>query len=210
MLKDIFTFLPNLINSIFKKESEMLISLLPDNNRKVNCISIHNVQDLCTALEKSYEWVHGKVKNKRDHYLDGLKKTIKKSIKQYDGEFEGFNAYDLTTILKSFEYLDFTLTQKVLLLYEENVGLLNSIYKKIIRSDNFDEPLVDATVSDLIVKFVKMRNIKTHEANFTWNDSICLYDPLLSVVFSCFFKHVGADEKTAEILSKRLFLSSYA
>lgn len=209
-LKAVCSFLPNLINSISRKESDVLLSLLPDDNRKVNYISIHHVQDMCTALEKSYEWIHGKVKKKHDDYLDGLKKTIKQSIKQYDGEYAGFNAYDLTTILKSFEYLDFTLTQKVLLLYEEKVGLLNSIYNRINGSDCFDKSLVCATVSDLIAKFVKMRNVKTHSADFVWNGSECLYDPLLSIVYFSYFKHVGAEEETAEILSKRLFLSSYA
>lgn len=200
------SILPNLINSIFRKESDVLISLLPDDNRKVNYISIHHVQDMCTALEKSYEWLHEKVKTQRDNYLIGLRKAINQTIKNYDCEYTDFKAYDLTTVSSSFQYLDLTATTKVISLYEENICLFNQIYKRTVHPKNFNETISDAAVIDLIKKFVKLRNAKTHTADCSWNGSECLYDPLLSIVYYSYFMHVGADAEVAEKLSKRLLL----
>ena len=51
----VFDYIPNLIDGIVNGKVNSLLELLPEDNKMVNRISIKNVQDLCTALEVSYQ-----------------------------------------------------------------------------------------------------------------------------------------------------------
>lgn len=60
----VFDYIPNLIDGIVNGKVNSLLELLPEDNKMVNRISIKNVQDLCTALEVSYQ-----LDDKRNQYL---------------------------------------------------------------------------------------------------------------------------------------------
>ena len=55
-LISIIEYVPNLIEKIANSEAEVLLPLLPADNKMVNKITITNIQDLCTALEVAYNW----------------------------------------------------------------------------------------------------------------------------------------------------------
>ena len=118
---NIFDYIPNLIDKIINDEVEPLLVLLPDDNRKIARISITNVQNLCTALEVAYGWSdRGKEK---DNLIQELKKNIKGIIAQFIEKHDEIDVYKETTISSAFQYLDYTLKQKILTMYNENCDM---------------------------------------------------------------------------------------
>lgn len=107
---NILDCVPVLIDRIRNNEVESLLALLPEDNRKINKISITNVQDLCTALEVAYDWT--KRSKEKDALITELKKNIKRTIAEFTETHAEINIYKETTISSAFQFLDYTLKQK--------------------------------------------------------------------------------------------------
>ena len=125
----VFDYIPNLVNGIINSKADSLLELLPEDNKMVNRISIKNVQDLCTALEVSYQ-LDDKRKREKDALVEELKKNIKNTIAEFVKEHNEIDVNKETTISSAFQYLDYTLKQKILTLYNENSDVVNAIVSK--------------------------------------------------------------------------------
>lgn len=187
---DVIEYIPNLINKIENKDIDSILFLLPEDNTMVNKVSIINIQDICTALEVSYKW--NKRKRIKDNNIETLKKYIKETINEFQKNHPKIDIYNQTTISSAFQYLDYTLKDKILTLYDEN----NEIIDKIISKWKLP-PMTEENVSS----FVKLRNQKTHSSAFNINNSINLYPALLALVYICLFKYIELpDEKIKAII----------
>ena len=144
----VFDYIPNLVNGIINSKADSLLELLPEDNKMVNRISIKNVQDLCTALEVSYQ-LDDKRKREKDALVEELKKNIKNTIAEFVKEHNEIDVNKETTISSAFQYLDYTLKQKILTLYNENSDVVNAIVSK------YSLPSVN---ENSITSFVKLRN----------------------------------------------------
>ena len=125
----VFDYIPNLVNGIINSKADSLLELLPEDNKMVNRISIKNVQDLCTALEVSYQ-LDDKRKREKDALVEELKKNIKNTIAEFVKEHNEIDVNKETTISSAFQYLDYTLKQKILTLYNENSDVVNAIVSR--------------------------------------------------------------------------------
>ena len=157
----VFDYIPNLVNGIINSKADSLLELLPEDNKMVNRISIKNVQDLCTALEVSYQ-LDDKRKREKDALVEELKKNIKNTIAEFVKEHNEIDVNKETTISSAFQYLDYTLKQKILTLYNENSDVVNAIVSK------YSLPSVN---ENSITSFVKLRNNKTHSGTVEWGES---------------------------------------
>lgn len=142
----------------------------------VNCISIRNVQDMCTALEVSYH-LDAERKKEKDVLIEELKKNIKKTIAEFVKAHNEIDVYKETTISSAFQYLDYTLKQKILTLYNENCKVVAEVVLK-----NF-LPQVN---EDSIARFVNLRNRKTHSGTVEWGENAKIYKALMAIVYSNF------------------------
>jgi len=103
-------YIPSLIEIICNNEANSLLAILPDDNK--NLIHIEDIQNLCTALEVAYK--QSEHKECKDELIGCLKKAIKKAIKDFsDGQPE-IDINKQTTISSAFQYLDFTLKDKII------------------------------------------------------------------------------------------------
>ena len=161
----VFDYIPNLVNGIINSKADSLLELLPEDNKMVNRISIKNVQDLCTALEVSYQ-LDDKRKREKDALVEELKKNIKNTIAEFVKEHNEIDVNKETTISSAFQYLDYTLKQKILTLYNENSDVVNAIVSK------YSLPSVN---ENSITSFVKLRNNKTHSGTVEWGESANIY-----------------------------------
>ena len=125
----VFDYIPNLVNGIIDNKADSLLELLPEDNKMVNRISIKNVQDLCTALEVFYH-LDDKRKRDKDVLIEELKKNIKNTIAEFAKEHNGIDVNKETTMSSAFQYLDYTLKQKIFILYSENNDVVNEIVSK--------------------------------------------------------------------------------
>ena len=182
-LCSIIDFLPNIIHIIDNGEAKPIIPLLSNNNNTRNQITITNVQDMCTALEVAYNWNHGK--REKDKLISSLKERIKNVIREFSDEHSEIDVNKQTTISSSFQYLDFTLKEKILTLYSENKEIIDSITTKYSM-----EPLSENTITP----FVKLRNGKTHSGRIEWGNCADYYMPLLTIVYSELFRYAGMPE----------------
>lgn len=190
----IFDYLPTLIDKITNKEVEPLLSLLPEDNRKANQISVTNVQDLCTALEVAYNWSErGK---RKDILIEELKKNIKRTISEFTAAHNEIDIYKETTINSAFKYLDYTLKQKVLTMYKENHDAIDAIISK------WSLPQVDEVN---VGSFIKLRNSKTHSGTIEWGDNAKLYTVLLALEYACLFRNVGMPNETIKSALLQIF-----
>lgn len=195
-LSDIFDCIPKLISLIEKKDADILLSLLPVDNRDVNRVSITDIQNICTALEVAYDWQ--KISRGKDELIKELKKDIKKTIKEFlkRKEKEQVDIDKKTTIASAFKYLDYTLKEKILTLYTENAETIDEIIK-----GNSLPPINYVTVQN----FVELRNDKTHAGLVDWDDSANIYYSLLAIIYLCLFKKAELDDETAKKAVKRFF-----
>lgn len=190
----IIDYLPKLIQFIEKGETKPIIPLLSDNNKTRNQITITNVQDMCTALEVSYNWKRGK--RPKDELIHNLKAKIQSTITEFLNEHSEIDIYKQTTISSSFQYLDFTLKQKILTLYSENIDIIDSITDKL-HLKRLDE--------QTIASFVKLRNGKTHSGTIEWGNCADYYMPLLAIVYSTLFRYAEIPEELIKQLITSLF-----
>lgn len=154
----VFDYIPNLIDGIVNGKVNSLLELLPEDNKMVNRISIKNVQDLCTALEVSYQ-LDDKRKREKDALIEELKKNIKNTIAEFTKAHNEIDVNKETTMSSAFQYLDYTLKQKILTLYNENSDIVDEIVSK------YSLPSVN---ENSIASFVKLRNNKTHSGTVEW------------------------------------------
>lgn len=191
---NILDCVPMLIDRITNNEVEPLIALLPEDNRKTNKISITNVQDLCTALEVAYDWT--KRSKEKDALITDLKKSIKRTIAEFTATHEEIDIYKETTISSAFQYLDYTLKQKILTMYNENCDAVDAIISK------WSLPQVDEAS---IGSFVKLRNSKTHSGIIEWDNSANLYTALLALVYACLFRDIGLPNEAIKSALLQIF-----
>ena len=193
----IFDYFQNLLEIIAKNELDIILALLPDDNRKVNQISITNVQDLCTALETAYEWRFQGEKRKKDELIEELKKEIKKTISCFNEQHKSeIDVYAATTISSSFQYLSYTLADKIYTLYNENKQIIDAVVSKL------SLPSID---KDSIKSFVKIRNNKTHRGITEWGDSVSIYPALLALLYSCLLKRIDVPDSTIQTIVLNFF-----
>lgn len=189
-LFDVIDFVPNLIEKIVKNECDGLLSLLPQDNERADRISTTDIQNLCTALEIAYNWK--KRNREKDRYIKQLKKTISDTIKEFVKDNPSIDAYKQTTISSAFQYLDYTLREKILTLYNENYEVINEIISR------WSLPPMN---EENVKAFVRLRNDKTHSGTFKWGDSVNLYPALFALVYASLFQYVGLPkEKIKSIL----------
>ena len=101
-----------------------------------------------------------------------------------------------TTLSSAFQYLDYTLKQKILTLYNENHDVADAIVSK---------RLLPQINEANIASFVKLRNNKTHSGTVEWGDSAKLYAPLLAIVYAGFFKYIGLPDELIKDTILRIF-----
>lgn len=176
-------YLPKLIEKITSNEADSLLTLLPEDNKRLSRISITDIQDLCTALEVAYKWE--KRGREKDLLIEELKKNIKSTIADFIASHDEIDVNKETTISSAFQYLDFTLKQKIFTLYKENCDIIDAVVSK------WSLPQVN---EDNIASFVKLRNNKTHSGTVEWGDSANLYTALLALVYACFFRYIEVPE----------------
>ena len=191
---NILDCVPALIDKIRNNEVESLLALLPEDNRKINKISITNVQDLCTALEVAYDWT--KRSKEKDALITELKKNIKRTIAEFTETHEEIDVYKETTISSAFQYLDYTLKQKILTMYNENCDVVDAIISK------WSLPQVDV---DSVGSFVKLRNSKTHSGIIEWDNSANLYTALLAIVYACLLRDIGLSNEAIKSALLQIF-----
>lgn len=179
-IHSILDCVPQLINKIASNEVKPLLALLPEDNRRANKISITNVQDLCTALEVAYDW--SKKSKEKNTLITEIKKNIKKTISEFAATHDEIDIDKEATISSAFQYLDYTLKQKILIMYNENCDAVDAIISK------WSLPQVDEAN---VGSFVKLRNSKTHSGIFEWGDSAKLYTALLALEYACLFRYIG-------------------
>ena len=190
----IFDYIPKLVDSIVNNECEPLLTLLPEDNRKINQISIANIQDLCTALEVSYKW--DRQHREKDSLIVELKEKIKDAIKEFTELHPELDPSKQTTISSAFQYLDYTLKQKIITLYNENIDVIDAVISK------WSLPkITDTNISS----FVKLRNSKTHSGTIEWGENAEIYPALLALVYACFFKHLGIPNEKIKLLIQQIF-----
>ncbi len=193
-IHSVWNYIPNLIEKILNDEAAILLTLLPDDNKELNRISITNIQDLCTALEVAYGW--SEREKEKNPLIKLLKVDIKKTISEFCKKHSEIDVHKETTISSAFQYLDYTLKEKILALYAENQECVDPIISK--RSlPQIDESSVGA--------FVKMRNGKTHSGMIDWDDNANLYTALFALMYSCFFTHIGMPKDEIKLALQQLF-----
>lgn len=188
-IQNVLEYIPNLIDKIIYDEADALLMLLPEDNRYTDRISITNIQDLCTALEVAYEWEE--IEREKDQLVEELKKDIKKTIRGFLENHNNIDVYKETTIKSAFDYLDFTLKNRIFTLYSENRDVVDAVVTK------WALPSLDI---ENIGSFVNLRNNKTHSGKFEWGESAQLYTALFALVYASFFKHVGMPVELAKTL----------
>lgn len=191
----VFDYIPNLVNGIINSKADSLLELLPEDNKMVNRISIKNVQDLCTALEVSYH-LDDKRKREKDALIEELKKNIKNTIAEFAKEHNEIDVNKETTMSSAFQYLDYTLKQKILTLYNENSDVVNAIVSK------YSLPSVN---ENSIASFVKLRNNKTHSGTVEWGESANIYAPLLAIVYASFLKYIELPDEVIKSTLLQIF-----
>lgn len=193
-LDDIIDYIPNLIDKIINNELNALLTLLPEDNRRINQISVINIQDLCTALEVAYNW--NREDRKIDNQINELKRELKAVIRRFNKTHPEIDVSKKTTISSAFTYLDCTLKQKIFTLYNENQNVLDEIISKKSLS-----PIKENNISS----FVKLRNGKAHSGTFEWGDSVEVYMTLLVLVYICLLKYIKIPDKDIERLIFKIF-----
>lgn len=191
----VFDYIPDLVNGLLDGKANSLLELLPEDNKMVNLISIRNVQDMCTALEISYH-LDDKRKREKDVLIEKLKKDIKNTITEFVKTHDEIDIYKETTINSSFQYLDYTLKQKIHTLYNENSKVVDAVVSK-----NF-LPQVN---EDSIARFVNLRNKKTHSGIVEWGENAKIYKALMAIVYSSFFRYIGMTDDVIESVLMQLF-----
>lgn len=191
----VFDYIPNLVNGIINSKADSLLELLPEDNKMVNRISIKNVQDLCTALEVSYH-LDDKRKREKDALIEELKKNIKNTIAEFAKEHNEIDVNKETTMSSAFKYLDYTLKQKILTLYNENSDVVNAIVSK------YSLPSVN---ENSIASFVKLRNNKTHSGAVEWGESANIYAPLFAIVYASFLKYIELPDEVIKSTLLQIF-----
>lgn len=193
-LNEIIDQIPLLIELLGKNQLESFFTLLPENNKWTGVITITNVQDLCTALEVSYEWK--KRQRKKDTIIEELKKNIKCTIKSFTEEHPEIDVSNETTISSAFQYLDYTLKDRIWTLYLEHKEAVDAISKR--------RSLPYLTI-DNITDFVKMRNGKTHDGVIDWGNRAAIYPLLFALEYVCVLEHIGVPEEKIQTIILQLF-----
>lgn len=185
----------NIDHGIVNGKVNSLLELLPEDNKMVNRISIKNVQDLCTALEVSYQ-LDDKRKREKDALIEELKKNIKNTIAEFTKAHNEIDVNKETTMSSAFQYLDYTLKQKILTLYNENSDIVDEIVSK------YSLPSVN---ENSIASFVKLRNNKTHSGTVEWGESAKIYTPLFAIVYASFFKYIKLPDEVIKSTLLQIF-----
>lgn len=197
-LLEIFECIPKLISLIEKKDADILLSLLPVDNRDVHRVSITDIQNICTALEVAYDWQ--KISRGKDELIKELKKEIQEKISDFLEKKEKEQVYiDIdkkTNIASAFKYLDYTLKEKILTLYTENEETIDEIIK------GYSSPPINY---ETVHNFVKLRDNKTHAGLVDWGDRANIYYSLLAIIYLCLFKKAELDDETAKKAVRRFF-----
>lgn len=196
-LDAILPCVPDLIELINEGKAEALLALLPDSNRDRNRISIHHVIDICAALEAEYKQLSSPSPQQRDGLLESLREAIKQTIKGFAANHpEEIDVHKQTTIGSCFQYLDYTLKDKIYHLYLQHQSAIDAITPKL--------GLPPVTV-EAIGEFVSVRNKKSHSDEVCWGNSAELYLLMLALLYACMFSRAQMPEELVQRIVFQLF-----
>lgn len=191
-LNIIIKIIPKLIKMIQEGSVKALLLVLEGSNTALKSIFIKDVQNLCSALEVEYKYSDGK--KSKDEIISKLKQEIKDTIGKFTEENPDVDVNKQTTISRSFQYLDYTLKDKILYLYNENQEFVNQV------SNKYNSAVIDI---ESIGKFVNIRNNSLHSGTFNFGEGIELFVPLLALAYACVFKRAGlSDQEITAALSR--------
>lgn len=128
--------------------------------------------------------------------IEELKKNIKNTIAEFAKAHNEIDVNKETTISSAFQYLDYTLKQKILTLYNENSDVVNAIVSK------YSLPQVN---ENSIASFVKLRNNKTHSGTVELGESAKIYAPLFAIVYASFFKYIELPDEVIKSTLLQIF-----
>lgn len=188
-------YLPTLIAKLKENAYDSILNILPKNNADIHIISTYDIQNLCSALEAVYNFK--RTQRYKNKVVETLKKRIKKTIAEFINDNPDIDIYQQTTISSAFQYLDFTLKDKITTLYEEHKEILEQFCSK---------KGLPKISPDKIGAFVKLRNQKTHGGSFEWNDSALLYYPLFMLSYICMFEDLSLPKEILYSMVCKTFL----
>ncbi len=182
--------LQNIVSMVSNNEIQHIRRLFTDNNSRRNKISINEVGFLCSALE--VECDKSLKKSEKNNWIEGLKQKIQETITIYEEENPYRYTYDETNISSCFQYLNYTLKQRIYDLYLLHKNILD----QFVERKNLPQICVES-----IGNFVKIRNKSTHEGSNMWNGGEKSYLPLFYLTYVSFFSRAGmSDEDIKELL----------
>ena len=184
----------NLIRNIEKGKTEHILRLLPSDNQKLRLITINDLANLLSALEVEYNNAEQSIL--KNDLIEEFKGSIKETIELFKKKHPELDAYQETNISSAFQYLDYTLKNKIFELYKRH----NEIVDNIVEKWNLPEASLEN-----IKKMIKLRNNALHQGYHSWDGSEDLYVPFLALVYASFFNRIGCDKETISDLIKMLF-----
>ena len=186
--------LVQLIQFIANNKAEHILRLLPSDNQKSHLITINDLANLISALEVEYNDIKQDIPN--NDLIEELKERIKETIENFKKENPELDVYQETNIGSAFQYLDYTLKDKIFKLYKR----YNRIVDEIIEKWKLPEISLQK-----IGKMINLRNNALHKGYHSWDGSEQLYEPLLALVYASFFNRIGCDEMIISELIEMLF-----
>ena len=104
--------------------------------------------------------------------------------------------YNESTISSSFQYLDYTLKEKIQTLYQENKETVDMVSKK------WSIPYL---TKENIAAFVRLRNGKTHSGMFEWGETTEIYPVLLALAYTCVLNSIGVSRDAVNRIVSQIF-----
>ncbi len=192
--------LPKLLRLLSEDISRPYLQFVPYRNRDIYFMSIANVRDICTSLEREYE-LH-EITNKKIPEVSRLIKDLKKTVKGFkENNKDKLSERFYNLVNSTINYIDLPAKEQIMQLYRRYKEEITQLASRIIGLEIYTEEQFDERVQS----FVKLRNEAAHSGQISFEKQAEIYYYLILIVYFSVLERVGFSVQESKNILSHMF-----
>lgn len=199
--------LPNLLKLLNDDKMRPYLQFFPYRNRDIYFMSIANVRDICSSLEREYK-LQG-ITGEKFPGVFQLISSLKQNVKDFKANNKDKLSDDFYNLVNTtLGFIELPAKEQIMQLYRRYQQEIKNLTEKHINM-GIGNAYTEDQFKDCVQSFVKLRNNATHSGEISFEKQAAIYYHLVLIVYLSVLDRVGFSKQDSEAILSWLFSNKF-